>query len=60
MNHSQQLSNTPSNIAGPKRRKDRLGNTINGNVNKRWQVTFRDNVQKGQSVATVHLVESWK
>ena len=43
-----------------KKRKDRLGNPIISGGNKRWQITFRDTVSKGQSVATIHLVENWK
>jgi hypothetical protein len=29
-------------------------------VAKRWQVTFRDMIQKGQSIATIYEVENYK
>ena len=42
-----------------------MGSLINhynggGNGKKRWQVTFRDYIARGQSIQTVHLVESYK
>lgn len=44
----------------PQKRRDRLGNFINQGVQKRWQVTFRDMIAKGETLITVHEVESYK
>lgn len=43
-----------------KKRRDRLGNVINQGVNKRWQVTFRDMITKGETLSTVYEVENYK
>ncbi|TNV81878.1 hypothetical protein FGO68_gene10113 [Halteria grandinella] len=44
----------------PQKRRDRLGNFINQGVQKRWQVTFRDMIAKGETLITIHEVESYK
>jgi hypothetical protein len=50
----------PSQQPANRKRRDRLGNVINTGVQKRWQVTYRDNMVKGQPIATVFIVESYK